>query len=167
MLPAVGRLTGHAVDDRVRTSSHDWSDSRNVHRDLQQRGPALGRVWGANNRKQPDTVGQRRTQRRSARDRPRAGQGPFVRDGQPCVSTTVPSPGGQTSGIASNQNGLQLGQVGRVWHPPGPTRATTRQPGGRAVQSTHRSRRGLPPDCRVVGLRQGAGMPHDSERPRS
>jgi hypothetical protein len=31
----------------------------------------------------------------------------------------MPSPGGQTSGIASHQGGRRLGQVGWVWHPAG------------------------------------------------
>ena len=41
-------------------------------------------------------------------------------------------------------------------------RATTRRPGGRAWQAGRRSRRGLPPSRRVVGLRQVDGMPHQA-----
>ena len=48
-----------------------------------------------------------------------------------------------------------------------PPRATTRHPGGRARRARHRLRRGLPPGCRAVGLRQIDGMPHDSQRARS
>jgi hypothetical protein len=48
--------------------------------------------------------------------------------------------------------------------PPG---ATMRRPGGRAIRGHCRSRRGLPPSRRMVGLRQVDRMPHSSQRPRS
>jgi hypothetical protein len=80
----------------------------------------------------------------------------------------MPSPGGQTSGIASHQNRRRQGPGGRdVASPRPPSRATTRQPGGRAAQRTRRSRRGLPPSWRAVGLRQADGTPHSPRRARS
>jgi hypothetical protein len=57
--------------------------------------------------------------------------------------------------------------VGGVWHPIDLRRATTRHPGGRARRRTHRFHRGLPPGCRVVGLCQIDGMPHEPHRARS
>lgn len=79
----------------------------------------------------------------------------------------MPSPGRQASGMASHEN--YCGWVG--WTgcgiPSTSPRATTRRPGGRATRRHHRSRRGLPPGRRVVGLRQADGMPHQSQRARS
>lgn len=48
-----------------------------------------------------------------------------------------------------------------------PPRATTQRPRGRARQGTHRCRRGLPLDRRVVGLHQADGMPHAPSRAKS
>jgi hypothetical protein len=53
----------------------------------------------------------------------------------------------------------QVGPQGVASHRP-PLRATTRQPRGRAIRRRSRSRRGRPPGCRVVGLRQVDGTPH-------
>jgi hypothetical protein len=72
-----------------------------------------------------------------------------LRDGQPQEPLRL-SRGGQ--GVASHRS---------------PPRATTRQPGGRARRRTHRLGRGLPPGCRVVGLRQIDGTPHEPQRARS
>jgi hypothetical protein len=73
----------------------------------------------------------------------------------------VPSPGGQVSGMASHQK-CRTCRVGRgVASPRPPARATTRQPGGRALRRMWRFRRGLPPGWRVVGRCQVEGTPHD------
>ena len=51
------------------------------------------------------------------------------------ISTAMPSPGGQTSGIANYQNGCGWAKGGQgVASRRPPSRATTRQPGGRAVR---------------------------------
>jgi len=79
----------------------------------------------------------------------------------------MPSPGGQVFGMASHRTAAAgLGRQGVASHRP-PQGATTRQPGGRATRRTLRSRRGLPPGWRVVGLRQVDGMPHGPQRARS
>jgi len=56
------------------------------------------------------------------------------------LNDRVPSPGGQTSGIATKER-LRLDEVGRVWDPPASLKG-----------------------CRVVGLRQTDGMPHRPQR---
>jgi hypothetical protein len=82
-------------------------------------GPPVGRLSRRNNAQQRDTTLTNDEQFLLAS----AGLAPLARrlawsPIRSCQSMwTVPSPGGQTSGIA--QELLRLGQVGRVWHPAG------------------------------------------------
>lgn len=74
------------------------------------------------------------------------------------ISTTVPSPGGQTSGIASHEHCCGEGGASRR-SPQGLPRGAPRTSlGGLAGGGEG----WLPPGHRVVGLRQIDGMPHRS-----
>ncbi len=77
------------------------------------------------------------------------------------IRRTVPSPGGQISGIASYKNCCGWTGWAGCGIPSTSLRATTRQPEGRARSRTRRFHRGLPPGCRVVGLTVD-GMPHEA-----
>ena len=55
---------------------------------------------------------------------------------------------------------LRLAKWARVWHPLDLLKGYHPAARGRARRRTDRFRRGLPPGCRVVGLRQIDGMPH-------
>jgi len=96
---------------------------------------------------QPRYISKRRTGPDKTCPR-RAGRTP----GWPATSTGAAGWAGCRQGVAS--------------HRP-PQRATTRRPGGRATRGPLRSRRGLPPGRRAVGLRQADGMPHQPQRART
>ena len=84
-----------------------------------------------------------------------------------CTHQEMPSPGGQISGMTSHKNCCDWSDGSGRGIPSTSWRATTRQPGGRARRRTHQFCRGLPPSCRVVGLRQIDGMPRQRQRARS
>lgn len=79
---------------------------------------------------------------------------------------TQPGPGKHALAGRAGPPGCRLPALAKVrrvdgvGHPLGLPRATTWRPEDRATQRRCRSRRGLPPGRRVVGLRQADGMPH-------
>jgi hypothetical protein len=79
---------------------------------------------------------------------------------------TMPSPGGQASGMAGHRNRCGLDWAGRcgIRRPPMGYHTTAQ---GQSHMTHAPVRRGLPLDRRAVGLRQADGMPHEPQRARS